>query len=778
MKKLIFLLGSLMIGTAAYAQNFQWTKEFKQINEESLNYQEYLPKGVGVKVDAAGNVINVGSFFSKTDFDPQISSSYVLNANNGANEGSVATYITKLTADGALLWANAMQVDSLSDLNGVVVASGFTTDAAGNMYIVGTFRGKVDVNPAAGQTFINTTFFQNINRVESDIFICKLTPDAELVWVKTLGSTSSDETGGSISLDNQNNVYVSGHFNHSMDLDPSAGTLYAAFNTGDFILKLTNSGDFAWAKASQNISDFKMAFDNQNDLYVIANFKNTADANFTTSPVTALNSVRNIFLGKYTGANGTPVWAKRIGGESESFAAGIKTGLNNKIAIAGNFYYGNGIDWTNTTIDSTSGGFFFGEINADGSWAWNQPVSTTAYWGGSATINDFQMNANGVYVTGMGNEFTDFDPSDTASFSIPTDLLLFAAKYNLDGTFVYATEIDIMPESIAASMDDIDVFVTGTDGSLAAVSKINRIVCPSVPEIVKESTDCHVKLSISNPPANVTYLWNESIVSDSLLTTNPGVFLVQAISGTCTSAIAAIAVNSYETQNVSPTVQTSYSFCDSGTVSVLYPQAGATYVWSNGMVGSSVTISTAGTYTVQQIKGSCVSEPSNPVLVHIRQSPPTSGFSVIGNGILLADSVPNATYFVWNDGQFVAPLPNHPRKFHINQSGNCSIVTVGNNGCTRQSAAQYVTYTYVVGTKPNINAIRSLSPNPSAGSVTLESSASGTVSVHDLVGHSLWSADAVEGKNDLDLSILSTGMYLLRLQTKDRISTQKLVIER
>ncbi|MFP5436639.1 MAG: T9SS type A sorting domain-containing protein [Bacteroidia bacterium] len=72
-----------------------------------------------------------------------------------------------------------------------------------------------------------------------------------------------------------------------------------------------------------------------------------------------------------------------------------------------------------------------------------------------------------------------------------------------------------------------------------------------------------------------------------------------------------------------------------------------------------------------------------------------------------------------------------------------------------------------------------LYPNPAAGSVNLvnNANAEGTVNIYSLTGAQVFSAKVSTGTQSLNLSGLQAGMYIVRVQTGNALSTQKLVIQ-
>ena len=113
-------------------------------------------------------------------------------------------------------------------------------DQLGNKYIAGNF----DILA----TIKNTTITGN----SRDIFIGKLDPLGNPIWIKTAGGPDSDQAMD-IELDNQGGLYVSGLFSSTANFDgntvtaiqPSANSISMSDN---FLVKYDTSGNFQWIK--------------------------------------------------------------------------------------------------------------------------------------------------------------------------------------------------------------------------------------------------------------------------------------------------------------------------------------------------------------------------------------------------------------------------------------------------------------------------------------------------------------------------------------------------
>ncbi|MCH8330259.1 MAG: SBBP repeat-containing protein [Bacteroidetes bacterium] len=79
-----------------------------------------------------------------------------------------------------------------------------TTDASGNVFVTGYYRGTVDFDPGTGT--VNLT-----SNGSSDVFIQKLDTGGTFIWANSMGGTSADQ-GQSIITDASGNLYTTGSF--------------------------------------------------------------------------------------------------------------------------------------------------------------------------------------------------------------------------------------------------------------------------------------------------------------------------------------------------------------------------------------------------------------------------------------------------------------------------------------------------------------------------------------------------------------------------------------
>ena len=164
-------------------------------------------EGLGIAVDTAGNVFTTGFFQGTADFDPGAGTSNLTSA------GSSDIFVSKLTSTGNF----SIAVGFGAAAGGVNIGAAVATDAAGNAYTTGYFRGTVDFDPGPGASLLTAAGLQNI-------FVSKLDSAGNFVWARQLGGSGGNNVANGIAVDASGNVLTTGSFQGTADFDPGAGT--------------------------------------------------------------------------------------------------------------------------------------------------------------------------------------------------------------------------------------------------------------------------------------------------------------------------------------------------------------------------------------------------------------------------------------------------------------------------------------------------------------------------------------------------------------------------
>ncbi len=214
---------------------FTWSKTYETTaSSSSGNYVQYSH----INVDVNGNVYSLGRFRGiNIDFDPSASTDIFSEYNGGS------IYISKLDINGNYQWTKTITSQDYID----VVDGGLDSDSLGNVVLGGTFSTDGDV--ALLDPNNQTIEYSSISSTD-DVFLIKLDATGDTTWVKTYGGSSWDSLKG-LTINLEDNIFVFGYFDDTVDFDPSAGVdnknVIAGGGSG-YVMQINSSDSYIWTK--------------------------------------------------------------------------------------------------------------------------------------------------------------------------------------------------------------------------------------------------------------------------------------------------------------------------------------------------------------------------------------------------------------------------------------------------------------------------------------------------------------------------------------------------
>lgn len=180
--------------------------------------------GRKITIDTEGNLLATGRFAGTIDFDPGAGTTEL------SAVGSYDIYVAKYSNAGAFMWAKAMGG------NGHDEGFSIGTDDQGRVLVAGSFSGTADFDP--GPDALELTAVGG-----ADMFVLLLDADGELVHAGAFGGTAGDQAQA-IAMSGSGDIYCTGWFSGSADLDPGNGTLnvVSAGSEDAFLMKLVLTG--------------------------------------------------------------------------------------------------------------------------------------------------------------------------------------------------------------------------------------------------------------------------------------------------------------------------------------------------------------------------------------------------------------------------------------------------------------------------------------------------------------------------------------------------------
>jgi hypothetical protein len=389
-----------------------------------------------MRIDAGNNLYLTGASCGGFDFDPSAGTATVTTGVANLN-----AFIAKYDANINYLWAKGF--GGTNNNFGTSIA----LDNASNTIITGLHTNTADFDPSAGTLNLTSgngnTFFVGKYSAAAGLLATAFVPQE---------TTGGDDTGAKIKKDALGNIYVTGTFNGTVDFDPSASasTLTASGTDAVFIAKYDANGNYIWAKGINGIQIRDMYIDNTNNIFITGGFVNTVDldpsaATFTIAAYYQIGEV-DAFMAKYD-SNGNFIFGKSWGGigavVGADFGQTIITDNTGNIYLSG-IYQSPTVDLDPSAATFTyanAGGFdmFITKLTSTGNFIWGK-VATGS---GNHIPKSVALDAtNNFYLTGMFTNSGDFDPG-AAFFGLNSVGFndIFVAKYDQNGLFLNAFSI-------------------------------------------------------------------------------------------------------------------------------------------------------------------------------------------------------------------------------------------------------------------------------------------------------------------------------------------------
>lgn len=587
--------------------------------------------GYAITLDENKNIYVTGIFFGTVDFDPGPA---VSNLTSAGNED---IFICKLDNNDNFIWAKRIGGSSNDYCNAIVI------DKQDNICINGYFDGTSDFDPSTG-------IFNLTTSGQTDIFVCKLNNNGNLIWVKQIGGMQS-ESAYSIALDEQDNIYSTGFFLGTADFDPGISILNLQSNGfGDgFILKLSSNGNYIKAVqmgGNEKVRNNFLKFDKGGYIYITGYFD--GDADFDPSPASfLLNSAagdEDIFIAKYS-IDIDLIWAKQIKGNS------FQKGLAVDVDGMGNVYttgYFNGTADFNPGVGEymlTSGGdpnVFVCKLTANGDFVW-AAQSKGAFFSGAYSLKiDL---ANNIYIAGTFEGITDFDPSEE--------------QYNLTS----AGQSEIFMQKIK-QCTNVAIINTLTINTCTAYTLNNRIYNTSglYTQNIVNSFGCDsviIKLNLTinriEQTRDVAICQNQFWLAGGVLQNTTGTYYdtLQSSSG-CDSVVK---TNLTVHPIPKPSLGNNSNICE-GDTAILNPGNFSSYMWQDFTTASSYKAFIPGTYKVTvSNQYNCT---ASAVLTIKKIVPKPKNFLPANldlcKGNILNIPTPNFKSYLWSDGSTASTL--------------------------------------------------------------------------------------------------------------------------
>ena len=391
-----------------------WSERFGDASNQRL---------LGMATDSDGNVFLTGYFSGVLDFGGQELTS----------AGGSDIFVAKLDPTGKHLWSKHYGDEQEQYANAIAV------DAAGDVYVTGEFKGKVNFGSA-----------ELLSAGSIDAFLAKLDGGSgSQLWSKKFGD-SSDQSGRGVACDSTGNVVVTGSMAGTVGF---GGPILTSDGGNDvFVAKFQSSGIHSWsvrfgdpgggAQSAQAVT-----IDSNGDPIVVGSFVGgrVLDATNLTSGGGA-----DIFVAKLAGASGAVSWATGFGAGSDQLARDVAVDPGDNVILVGSFQgtvdFG-GVQMTSSGADDA----FVAKLDPSGAHVWSQKYGDAMAQVARSVAVDGTGN---IAVTGGFAGTVDFGGS---SMTTKGGDDLFIARFDPDGAHLashaYGDASDQTGQAIAFDAD-------------------------------------------------------------------------------------------------------------------------------------------------------------------------------------------------------------------------------------------------------------------------------------------------------------------------------------
>ena len=514
-----------------YSQSWQWAKKAAGTSGEM---------GSVSCTDQAGNTIATGVYTS----NPVQIGTYTLG-NMGT--GTADAFIAKYDPNGAVLWAQR-----IGGTNQEVI-TGITTDASGNIYVLGNFSSSSISN--------STLSAANNSAGTMDVFVAVFNSTGAILSLKNYGGSGNDFGGGCVFSNSVNSLFISGRFNSilasfgSVNLTNSDGS---GLTSDIYLARITSFTTFNWGistgSPNSNDASVDLAIDASSNPHFSGTFNNgtTFTTNIASNTLTSIGG-QDIIFAKYSSA-GVPLWAKNYGTNfagSNDFSGGISIDALNNIFLSGYSNNSSLVAGTFTLANTGGNDAFIAKTNSTGVFQWVNSIN------GANDQFIFRNTLDGsgnIYVAGAFSGTNAVVGTTTLTNSNPgttSDALVI--KFNTNGAVQWAaTSAGTNNESASGVSCDNNgnVYISGTYASGLTTFGTNTLTLDGTSDayLAKYGT-CLVTTIVGSPTicpgssATITafgatnYTWSTGATTQSIVVTPTTTtsYILTGNTGSCTA---------------------------------------------------------------------------------------------------------------------------------------------------------------------------------------------------------------------------------------------------
>lgn len=278
-------------------------------------------------------------------------------------------------------------------------------------------------------------------------------------------------------------------------------------------------------------------------------------------------------------------------------------------------------------------------------------------------------------------------------------------------------------------------------------------------------------------PANGinNYLWSNGATTADITVNMGGTYTLGVVdtNGCIAADTVVVTVNALPVISINDA-----NICGNSSAVINASQpAGTIYNWSNGATTASITVNTAGTYsvTVTNINGCTASDDA----VITQSANPTVSLgndtTICSGETITLDAGTGFASYAWSTAATTSSIS-------VSTANTYTVTVTDANGCTGSDAI-VITLTNCGGVNVNeVNAVQlvNLYPNPNNGTFVIEPQGFSNlaVTVVDATGKLVYNQTGINATQEFNLNNLSKGLYLVNIQSAEGATqTFRMIVE-
>jgi len=329
---------------------------------------------------------------------------------------------------------------------------GVSVDGDGNVYVTGAYSETVDFDPGPGEDI-------HVSNEKHNAYLSRFDRFGVHEWTRSWGGDGFS-AGRAVHADDMGNVYVTGYFAGTVDMDPSiTDDIRTSVGFTDISLtKFDSVGNYIWAitwgglEETCGTSEFRTAqsipfncpgkeegldvgADTMGNVYVCGRFSTTCD--FDPGPGVDTHSAvkHDAFLSSFD-SSGDFRWAVTWGGAEEDAAKGLEVNGDGLVYVIGGF--SDTVDFDPGPGEAICSGILDVSVSCFdplGNLQWVNVIGGSQSDEGNGIAIDY---GGDIYVTGSFTGSVDFDPGLSEDFIYGGDYgnSAWLSKYDRSGNYI------------------------------------------------------------------------------------------------------------------------------------------------------------------------------------------------------------------------------------------------------------------------------------------------------------------------------------------------------